>query len=362
MKLTFKLVVFITLLPCLILAMNDPMTGRHTKEKKIERSFDVNKNAQLKIDNRFGNVDITTWNQNKIEIVVTITTNGNNEQEVQRRLDEINVEFSGTKSQVTAQTKIGSGRSGWSLFSNRSGNVNMKINYSVKMPAANSLDLRNDYGAISLNKINGDTKITCNYGTFIIGELLGNSNTLNFDYTNSATIDRAKNLAINADYSEFVLNRAENVNFKGNYTRSDFRDVSNNLNFDGSYGRLTVGTAKNFTGKTRYVTSNFGTITHNFDMNATYGRIIIDFLDKNFNNVIIAARYTSIDIGYSNQSDFSLNTKLAYANLRNDDSIDFTLSNIQNTRSEYEGYFGNRNSKNKIQITSDYGNVRLLKK
>lgn len=362
MKPRFKLIAIITLLPCLMLAVNDPMTGRHTKEKKIERSFDVNKNAELKIDNRFGNVDITTWNQNKIEIVVTITTNGNNEQEVQRRLDEINVDFSGTKSQVTAQTKIGSGRSGWSLFSNRSGNVNMKINYSVKMPAANSLDLRNDYGAINLNKINGDTKITCNYGTFIIGELLGNSNSLNFDYTNSATIDRAKNLTINADYSEFVLNRAENVSFKGNYTRSEFKEVSNHLSFEGSYGRLTVGKAKNFTGKTRYVTSNFGTITSNFDMNSTYGKITVDLLDKNFSNVTIAARYTNIDLGYSSGSSFDLSTKLAYANLRSDDYIEFTLRSIHNTRSEYEGYFGKRNSGKKINITSDYGNVRLVRK
>lgn len=362
MKPRFNLVLFIALLPGLMLALNDSMNGKHTKEKKIERSFDVSKNAQLKIDNRFGNVDITTWNQNKIEITVVITTNGNNEQEVQRRLDEITVEFSGSKSQVTAQTKIGSSKSGWSIFGNRSGNVNMKINYSVKMPASNSLDLRNDYGAINLNKINGDTKITCNYGTFILGELLGSSNTLNFDYTTSATIGKAKNLTINADYSEFVLNEADNVHFKGNYTRSEFKEISNSLNFDGSYGRLTVGTAKSFTGKTRYVTSNFGSIANNFEMQSNYGKISIDMLEKNINNVLITARYTSIDVGYSSSASFDLSTKLAYANLRGADDIEFTLRSIHNTRSEYEGYFGKKNSGKKIQITSDYGNVRLQKK
>src|SRR5690606_33892413 len=244
----------------LMLAMNDPMNGKHTKEKKIERSFDVNKSALLKIENRFGNVDITTWNQNKIEITVIVTTNGNNEQEVQRRLDEITVEFSGTKTEVTALTKIGSSRSSWSIFGNRSGNVNMKINYSVKMPAANSLDLRNDYGAINLNKITSDTKITCNYGTFILGELMGSSNILNFDYSTSATIGKVKNININADYSEFVINEGDNVSFKGNYTRSEFKEIKSSLEFEGSYGRLTVGNAKNFNGKTRYVTGSFESI------------------------------------------------------------------------------------------------------
>ncbi len=362
MKPQFKLIVFITLLPGLMLALNDPMGGKHTKEKKIERSFDVSKNAQLKIDNRFGNVDITTWNQNKIEITVIVTTNGNNEQEVQRRLDEITIEFSGSKSQVTAQTKIGSSRSSWSFFGNRSDNVNMKINYSVKMPVANSLDLRNDYGAINLNKINGDAKVTCNYGTFIIGELLGGNNTLNFDYTTNATIGKAKNVTINADYSEFVLNEGDNVTFKGNYTRSEFKEITSSLEFEGSYGRLTVGKAKNFNGKTRYVTSNFGSISNNFGMQSNYGKITVDMLEKSMNNVVITARYTNIDIGYSSGASFDLSTKLSYANLRADDNIEFTLRSIHNTRSEYEGFYGKRNSGKNIQISSDYGNVRLQKK
>jgi len=358
----FKLILFIALLPGLMLAMNDPLSGKHTKEKKIERSFDVSKNAQLKIDNRFGNVEITTWNQNKIEITVIVTTNGNNEQEVQRRLDEITVDFSGSKSQVTALTKIGSSRSSWSIFGNRSGNVNMKINYSVKMPAANSLDLRNDYGAINLNKLNGNAIITCNYGSFIIGELLGSSNTLNFDYTTNSTIGKAKNVTINADYSEFVLNEGDNVIFKGNYTRSEFKEITSSLGFEGSYGRVTVGKAKNFNGKTRYVTGSFGSITNNFVMNSNYGKITIDLLDKSFSNVNITARYTNIDISYSSGASFDLSTKLAYANLRTDDNIEFTLRSIQNTRSEYEGYYGKKNSEKNIQITSDYGNVRLQKK
>lgn len=361
MKPQFKLLLFLSLLPGIMSAMNGELNGKHTKEKKIEKSFDVNKNALLKIDNRYGNVNITSWNQNKIQITVLITTNGNNEQEVQKRLDELTVEFSADKNQVTAQTKIGSSRNNWSFFGNRSSNVNMKINYTVKMPASNSLDLKNDYGAINLNKINGNTTINCNYGTFIIGELLGNNNLLNFDYTNNATIGFAKNLIINADYSEFVMNKGEHITFKGNYTRSEFKEISDVLDFEGSYGRLIVGKAKNFNGKTRYITGSFGSILNNFGMQSTYGKISIDLLEKSINNVIISAKYTSIDIGYSSSAAFDFSTKLAYSNLKGEDNLEFTLRSIHNTRSEYEGYFGKKNSGNNIQIQSDYGNVKFQK-
>ena len=50
----------------------------------------------------------------------------------------------------------------------------MKINYTIKMPVNNSLNLNNDYGAINLNKLDGKATINCDYGKLIIGELNSN--------------------------------------------------------------------------------------------------------------------------------------------------------------------------------------------
>lgn len=37
--------------------------------------------------------------------------------------------------------------------------MNMKINYTVKVPVTNSVDFNNDYGSITLDKIKGNAKI-----------------------------------------------------------------------------------------------------------------------------------------------------------------------------------------------------------
>jgi hypothetical protein len=349
------------LIPVFAFANNNNMGGKHTKEKKIERKFDVDKNAALHINNRYGNVDITTWNQNSIEIVVTIITNGNNEQEVQRRLDEISVDFEASRSRVSAETTIGSQRSNWSFWGSRASNVNMKINYQIKMPVSNSLDITNHYGAISLNKLNGNTKLSCNYGSFIIGELNGDSNHLSFDYTNGATIGYVKNATINADYSEYVINKAENITYKGNYSRVDFKEIVSTLDFNSAYGRINVGKARDVKGRSRYVTTSFGTITQSLELNANYGKISVDLLEKSIKKVIIDAKYTSIDLRFHPNASFDFSTQLSYANLKAGDEIDFSLRSVQNTRSEYQGHYGRKNSGNTIQITSDYGGVRLQK-
>ena len=69
------------------------LTGKHTKEKKIKKEFKVSADSNLKLNNSYGNVDITTWDENRVVIEVIIKTNGNDEDKVEKRLEEINVAF-----------------------------------------------------------------------------------------------------------------------------------------------------------------------------------------------------------------------------------------------------------------------------
>jgi len=78
MKQLFRNLFFALLLPGIIFANNDPREGKHTKEKKYKQQFEVNADAELSIDNSYGNLDIITWDQNRIEIEVTVTVNGTN--------------------------------------------------------------------------------------------------------------------------------------------------------------------------------------------------------------------------------------------------------------------------------------------
>jgi hypothetical protein len=92
MKTLYKILWVLLLLPLGLYAGNFP-TGNYTKEKKINKTFDVQKEASLNIDNRYGNVDVITWNKNEIQIEITITTSGNKESQVQKQLDNITVDF-----------------------------------------------------------------------------------------------------------------------------------------------------------------------------------------------------------------------------------------------------------------------------
>jgi len=193
-------------IPMVLSAHEGNPKGKYTKEKTIKKEFNVNSDALLKIKNSYGNLNITSWNEDRILIEVHIKTNGNNEDKVQRKLDEIRVDFENSSSMVSARTIFSDRGSNWGWNWGKS-NVNMQVNYTIKLPVKSSVHLNNDYGSIILDRIDGHAKINCDYGRLEIGELRGRNNELNFDYTSKSEIEYMNSGSIKADYSGFTIGK-----------------------------------------------------------------------------------------------------------------------------------------------------------
>ena len=159
MKRLFNLTCILLVFPLMVAANTCTGKYKYEKTKTIKKEFSVNADALLEIKNKYGNVDVVSWSENRIVIVVTITTSGNDEGKVEDKLDDITVDFESSSSHVSAVTRIGNSSSSW--FNWGKNNVNYKIDYTVKMPVTNNANLVNDYGSISLNELKGDAKINC---------------------------------------------------------------------------------------------------------------------------------------------------------------------------------------------------------
>ncbi len=356
MKTSFKIALILLLVPTLLFATDGKY--RYKKEKTIKKEFNVNANANLKIDNSFGNVDIVSWSENRIVIEVHITTEGNNEVTIKKRLDAIDVNFIASPSAVSAKT-IFNKNGGKNWFGNNN-NTSMEINYTVKMPRTNSLDLNNDYGSINLNKLEGHAKISCDYGQMIIGELMAENNLLNFDYTSKTTIGYMKSGKINADYSDFTLDKVGKLNLNADYTNSKITEVSN-INYNCDYGKITIEKVGSLLGRGNYISHKIGTVSGDLNINADYGSIKIERLTPTVNNVIIKAGYTGINIGYDNQLNFNFSIDMKYASLNGKSNLIVQHSDKRNSSEKLSGFYGSENSGNNININSKYGGVTLTK-
>ncbi|NAS30238.1 hypothetical protein GTQ40_04590 [Flavobacteriaceae bacterium R38] len=355
----YKSVILLFFIPALAIA-NGGWKGKYTKEKKINKEFSVNANALLKVKNSYGNLYVTSWNENRVVIEVHIQTNGNNEEKVQRKLDEIDVQFNASNSVVDARTIFNRNKSR-SWWGSRNNNVNMKINYTIKVPVSNSVNLNNDYGHINLDKIEGRAELRCDYGKMVIGELLGDDNYLAFDYTRKSTLDYIKSGKINADYSGFEIGKAGDLEINADYTNSKIRSV-NNITYSADYGNLTIDKANNIQGNGDYITTKIGVVNGNVDITADYGTVKIEELTSNAGNVQIRSDYTSIKIGYQTSYSFNFEVTLGYAGFKGGEGFEYDIKRIKSRDKYYKGYNGSKNSGKNISIKADYGSVTFYQK
>ncbi|WP_299672288.1 hypothetical protein [uncultured Polaribacter sp.] len=356
MKSIYKITFLLLLLPIIANANNDEK--RHEKTKKVKKAYNVNSDAKVLLNNRYGDLNITTWDKNRVEIEVIITVKGDDLDEVETKLNSIRIAFSASASYVEAETLFGEKKSNWSWWG-KSKNTNYKINYIVKMPKTNSVDLDNDYGSIYLGNLSGKAAIHCDYGKIAIGELLADNNTINLDYCSSSSIRAMKSGNINIDYSKLTIENSENIKLNADYSTLKF-DKAGVIDFNLDYGAITVNDVENINGNSDYVTMRFGTVRKNLTIDTDYGSLTIKNLKDDFENVGISGQYTGIRIGVESGISFNFEIDLQYSSFkRNDDHIEMYKSISKSTKKYYEGKYGQGNTKATLRVNSQYGSVRI---
>lgn len=332
---------------------------KHEKTKTIKKVYNVNSNAKVALNNRYGDFNITTWDKNRVEIEVIISVKGDDLDEVESKLNSIKIEFNASKSLVEAQTIFNEKKSSWSSWWGKSKNTNYKINYIVKMPKTNSVDLNNDYGSIYLGNLTGKAIINCDYGKISIGKLSAVNNEINLDYCSSSSISSMKSGSINIDYSKLTIDNSENIKLNADYSTIKF-DKAGEIDFNLDYGSITINDSERINGNSDYVTLRFGTVRKELIIDTDYGSLTVKKLIKGFSKVDITGQYTGIKIGVEEGNSFNFEIDLQYSSFKRDeDKVEIFKSITKSTKKYYEGTYGKGKTNSILNVNSQYGSVRI---
>ncbi|KAF2337262.1 hypothetical protein [Flavobacterium daemonense] len=352
MKKHYKIVFLFILIPFLGFSNDDTNIS---KQKNIKKTYIVNSNAGIDIDNKYGNISISTWDEDKVDLDITIKVTGNNENWVNEKLNTIDVDIEALKSMVTAVTKIGN-----STNKGRGSSNSFEINYVVKIPKNGTVKLMNKYGNITTLALEGATDISCKYGKVTLGKLNNQTNRINIEYCSNSSIDYIKNGLIEARYSGLKVNDSGNLNFDTNYTDLVISDAQN-IKYDCSYGNLKFQKVNSCNGTGNYLTVSVAEVSNNLNIDTNYSKVNIGTLTEKAKNVNINSGYTDVTVGYNYNYafDFDINTK--YANIKNGDDLEINVNETKNSSKSISG-FHKKKGQNKVIINSTYGNVSLIKK
>jgi hypothetical protein len=127
-KLARLLIISIFLLPWMTLLAQD-------FTKTYQENYDVDKGANLVIQNKFGNIQCQAWDQSNVAITVTVKVDASSQERANKVFDKISVDLSGDHTKVQGVTTVGN-----------MNNADFSIDYEVRMPKWINIDLDNQFG------------------------------------------------------------------------------------------------------------------------------------------------------------------------------------------------------------------------
>lgn len=348
MKIVFKLILL--LLPTLGYCKGNE--GDFIKEKTISKTYLTNSNSKIKVDNSYGNINVYLWNEDKIAIQVTIKVSGTNENKVEKRLADIDVDFTATAGIVNAETEIAG--TSW----NNSGNLSYEINYIIKIPKNGTIDLTNKYGNIAVEQLYGSATIDLQYGNLNLGRFENKVNNFDLSYCNNSKIEFIDQFTLSSNYCDIAIEKSYGANLSGNYNTFRFQHIGN-VNFDGNYTKIKSFTIQNLNCNGNYLTLNMGDVTAT-KISSNYSSIEMNGTNKT-KNITIECNYSKIKINCSSDFGFDFEINTNYGSLNENLNLRYTEKSEKTTSKMYKGNAGGAGI-SKIKVASNYGSVTLLQK
>lgn len=339
--------------------------------KTIKKEFDIAADGHVSITNKYGQVNINTWDKNQVKIEVTITVHARSQEVADNVFERMNVDFSNGGDYVRAETEIGSKSKGWNWWGS-SNNDDYSIDYEVYMPQSNDLELHNKYGNSHISTINGKLTAGIKYGNIrmeeVGGELdltlgYGNGTVVKSGHTGitlkygKIRIKETEDLDIQSKHSKVFIDRARDVKSISKYDTYEL-GVINNFKNQGKYDNIEITSAKSIRALSKYTDFDVENIEQSADFDLEYGSATIA-MAKNFSDVQVLGRYTEYRIHVEDGTGYKLDATSKYAGIRYPNEMKIIYEKEKGSHHEVEGYIGDENTGRIIKARLDYGGLKV---
>lgn len=324
---------------------------QNEKRKYVEKNYKVSATTKLKIENKFGKVEINSWNKSEFDIKVEIIGKGRNEERAQKILDAIEIDIIESNAEIIFETEIESTKN-----KNEEG---FEINYIVYMPDRNPLEIKNSFGDVTMGNRDNDLDIHVSYGSLKAGDISGDASIkVSFG---SGSVGKINDGEATIKYSNFEIDAANILDLTQGFSDVEIGEVKD-LELESKYGKVEIEKAEKVDADAHFTGFEIEELTGSLKLDCSYlGDFRIEKLAKTFTEIDIDGKFGSYEIGLEDGLNADINAEFSFADLKVSSDVDATFNYRvkESNRSTYKGKIGKGDSNKIIRIDSSYGNLRL---
>lgn len=335
----------------LILSAASLAGDQDQKKKYVEKNYKVSATTKLKIDNKFGTVEINSWEKSEFDIKVEIIGKGRNEERAQRILDAIEIDITESSAEIVFETEIESSKN-----KNEEG---FEINYTVYMPEKNRLEIKNSFGDVTMGNRANDLDIQVSYGSMKVGNVSGDA-VIKISF-GSGSVGKINDGEATIKYSNFEIEEANILDLTQGFSDIEIGEVKD-LELESKYGKVEIEKAGKIDADSHFSGFEIEELTGSLELDCSYlGDFRIDRLAKTFTLIDIDGKFGSYEIGLEEGLNADINAEFSFADLKVSSDVDATFNYRvkESNRSTYKGKIGKGDPNKMIRIDSSYGNLRL---
>lgn len=323
-----------------------------TREKKIERSYQVPAQGSLEVDNKYGEVHIDTWTKPQLDVAVTIEVTKRSAAKAAEYLQKVKIDIEDSNPARLSFTTVIDGNI------NMRGNEKLRINYKIMMPVGHDLVVENRYGNVYLARASGKVDLSVKYGNLKTTELVGTAEVY-LAYGNGE-IEEINTGEVECRYSNLTVEEGGSLEVNTAYTNIDFGRMEK-VDLTNKYGTITFEEVSSLRGESKYGSIKIDKLHRDLRLDMAYGGgVRVKWIANSFSVIELDMAYTSATLRFEQGLAAELEAELRYGNIDYDElEFDYKLIDKTANHAIYKGILGKGASRSKIIIEGAYSGAKL---
>ncbi|OFY49189.1 MAG: hypothetical protein A2X22_14185, partial [Bacteroidetes bacterium GWF2_49_14] len=248
-----------------------------TLREENQKEYTTNSASTLKIENQFGNITVTDWDQNKVVITYIVEVTATPESKAKKLLEQIKIEFSEGGNEIFAKTRIGKDGE-MNMKNDRGEKQSFRIDYHVKCPKNIPISLTNQFGDVSLSSLTGKTDLSVQFGSINAVSLTGAQTSIELQF-GKATIGELRNASVELQHSEmFKITSASS------------------LEIEAQFSTVSIGTVNSMDAEFSNCTSDIDKLTGSLTLEANMGSTSVKNVAPGFTLIEIEQNMGDINL------------------------------------------------------------------
>lgn len=359
----FQIILLYILGSCLVPGMAN---AQFTETKEINKQFAVSPETRIEISNKYGKIDINTWEKDSVVMDIKIRVEEKKLSKLEDAVRGIDFDITDSQHYLIVRTNVEKNKSELGKEFTRfkesvlKSEGNVQVDYTIWMPATNELKVENKFGDVFIGDYRGKIDINVSNGNLKAHNFEGDLNlVLSFA---DATINTIKNGYLDCNFSELYVKKAESVRIKSKSTEFEFQKVMD-LNAESRRDKFRIREVDVIDATSSFTTIRINELTDRMKLRSEYGDLDIEKTAVDFSTISIESKSTDMNLYFDEASkfDFEITNTKAEVDFCSEIKIDETETlDDKDKTTKLIGHFGEAETgTTKLYINATSGVINI---